>query len=158
MSWDMYARNHEITSLRIRDINFGIPDVYADDDIPPDTKSEGGEFLLKSIPIKFNCCTFRKSVQFIAKIEKPLQVGLISSKGVDLSNIEFHNVKWQKTKDLIFITRDIIVDEKTLDENSNYEEVSKIYNQLRKNYESKLLFNEASNFFRKSICKIRNRF
>jgi hypothetical protein len=31
--------------------------------------------------------------------------------------------------------------------NTNYEDVSKIYNQLRKNYESKLLFNEASNFF-----------
>ncbi len=31
--------------------------------------------------------------------------------------------------------------------NGNYEEVSKIYNQLRKNYESKLLFNVASNFF-----------
>ena len=31
--------------------------------------------------------------------------------------------------------------------NKTYEEVSKIYNQLRKNYESKLLFNEASNFF-----------
>jgi hypothetical protein len=37
-------------------------------------------------------------VQFIAKIEKPLQVGLILSKGVDLSNIEFHNVEWTENK------------------------------------------------------------
>jgi hypothetical protein len=42
----MYARNHEITSLRIRDINFGVSDVYADGEIPPDTKTGGGEFLL----------------------------------------------------------------------------------------------------------------
>jgi hypothetical protein len=34
-----------------------------------------------------------------------------------------------------------------LDEYGNYQDVSRIYNQLRKNYESKLLFNEASNFF-----------
>ena len=127
------------------------------EDFRPLTKQD---FHDKSVPIKFDYCTFRKRVRFIGKTEKPLQLGLVSFKGIDLSNIEFHNVEWQKTKDLIFITRLIIVDEKALDKNSNYEEVSKIYNQLRKNYESKLLFNEASNFFigemeaiRKSLLK-----
>jgi integrase/recombinase XerD len=46
MSWDMYARNHEITSLHIGDINFGVSDVYADGEIPPETKTGGGPFLL----------------------------------------------------------------------------------------------------------------
>ena len=70
----------------------------------------------------------------------------VSFKGVDLSNVEFHNVRWLKTKSLV--TRNKIIDEQLLDSNyANYEEVSKIYNQLRKNYESKLLFSEASNFF-----------
>jgi uncharacterized protein YjbI with pentapeptide repeats len=104
----------------------------------------------KTIPIKFDYCKFRKTVQFKGKSEKkePLRLGLVSFKGVDLSQVEFHNVEWQKIKEMIFITRNVIVDEKMLDkENGNYEEVSKIYNQLRKNYESKLLFNEASNFF-----------
>jgi hypothetical protein len=41
----------------------------------------------------------------------------------------------------------IIIDELFDGRTGNYEEISKIYNQLRKNYESKLLFNEASNFF-----------
>ena len=95
---------------------------------------------------------WKKRVQFIGESEKakqqqPLQLGLVAFKGVDLPNVEFHNVEWQKTKELIFITRNVIVDEKMLGVNGNYEEVSKIYNQLRKNYESKLLFNEASNFF-----------
>jgi hypothetical protein len=45
------------------------------------------------------------------------------------------------------INRTTIADEETLDEYRNYQDVSAIYNQLRKNYESKLLFNEASNFF-----------
>jgi len=107
------------------------------------------DFKDKPIPIKFDYSTFRKRVQFVGESEKekPLQLGLVSFKGVDLSNAEFHNVEWQKTKEMIFITRNIIVDEKVFRENGNYEEVSKIYNQLRKNYESKLLFNEASNFF-----------
>ena len=114
----------------------------------PSPKSERED--KKIIPIiKFDYCTFRKRVQFIGESEeeKPLHLGLVSFKGVDLSNVEFHNVKWQEIKELIFITRNAIVDEKMLGENGNYEEVSKIYNQLRKNYESKLLFNEASNFF-----------
>jgi hypothetical protein len=45
-------------------------------------------------------------------------------------------------------TRNIIIDEEYLNKNnSNYEEVSRIYNQLRKNYETRLLFNEGANFF-----------
>ena len=104
----------------------------------------------KTIPIKFDYCKFRKTVRFKGKSEKEkkLELGLVSFKGVDLSNVQFDNVEWQKIeKEMIFITRDVIVDEKMLDKYRNYEEVSKIYNQLRKNYESKLLFNEASNFF-----------
>ena len=64
---------------------------------------------------------------------------------MDLANVEFHNVRWLKK---CLVTRNKIIDEQLLNNgNANYEEVSKIYNQLRKNYESKLLFNEASNFF-----------
>jgi uncharacterized protein YjbI with pentapeptide repeats len=114
-----------------------------------ETSAKPTQEQYKTIPIKFDYCKFRKTVQFIGKSEKkePLQLGLVSFKGVDLSNVEFHNVKWQEIKEPIFITRNVIVDEKMLYKNGNYEEVSKIYNQLRKNYESKLLFNEASNFF-----------
>jgi hypothetical protein len=65
---------------------------------------------------------------------------------LDLTNVEFHNVKWREKKEL-FTKRKIIIDEEFTNINKNYEEVSKIYNQLRKNYESRLLFNEASNFF-----------
>jgi hypothetical protein len=98
--------------------------------------------------IRFDYSTFRKRVQFIGYTESKqlLELGLVSFKGVELSNVEFHNVRWLKTKFLV--TRNKIIDEQLLDSNyANYEEVSKIYNQLRKNYESKLLFNEASNFF-----------
>jgi hypothetical protein len=104
--------------------------------------------------IKFDYATFRKRVQFIGGSkgdQQPLQLGLVSLKGVDLSNVEFHNVRWLNPKTLFFPPRYIIIDEALLGKgegkNTNYEEVSKIYNQLRKNYESKLLFNEASNFF-----------
>jgi integrase/recombinase XerD len=45
MGWDMLARNHEITSLRIRDINFGVSDVYAEGEIPDNTKTGGGEVV-----------------------------------------------------------------------------------------------------------------
>jgi hypothetical protein len=89
-------------------------------------------------------------VQFIgdAKNKQLLELGLVSFKGVDMSNVEFHNIRWLKPKKLLF-PRYMIIDELLLgkNKNTNYEEVSKIYNQLRKNYESKLLFNEASNFF-----------
>lgn len=45
MGWDMYARNHEATLLKIRDINFGVSDVYAEGEIPANTKTGGGEVL-----------------------------------------------------------------------------------------------------------------
>jgi len=55
-------------------------------------------------------------------------------------------------KNKVLVVRNKIIDEQLLDNgNTNYEKVSKIYNQLRKNYESKLLFNEASKFF---ICEM----
>jgi uncharacterized protein YjbI with pentapeptide repeats len=100
-------------------------------------------------PVQFNYSTFRKRVRFIPaeNSDKPIDLGWVSFKGVDLSNVEFHNVRWLKTGRFLF-WRYKIIDELLLDiHNSNYGEVSRIYNQLRKNYESKLLFNEASNFF-----------
>jgi hypothetical protein len=107
-------------------------------------------FKSNTIAIQFDYSTFRKRVQFIgeAENEQPLELGLVSFKGVVLSNVEFHNVRWFKPK-RSFFSRYMIIDEVLLgkSKNTNYEEVSKIYNQLRKNYESKLLFNEASNFF-----------
>jgi hypothetical protein len=98
-------------------------------------------------------------VRFLGHSSSPLQLKSVSFKGVDLSQVEFHNVKWLKKKGS-FINRTTIVDEETLDEYANYQDVYRIYNQLRKNYESKLLFNEASHFFvgemeaiRKSLLK-----
>jgi hypothetical protein len=108
------------------------------------------DFKYNTISITFDYSTFRKRMQFIGDAEKkqPLELGLVSFKGVDLSNVEFHNVRWLKPRNSFF-SRYMIIDEALLGKNKNinYEEVSKIYNQLRKNYESKLLFNEASNFF-----------
>ncbi len=105
------------------------------------------------IPITFAFATFRKRVRFVG-IPIPnkaalslLELGSVSFKGVDLSNIEFHNVNWLKEKVLFLITRNAIVDEKLMGKDTSYEDVAKIYNQLRKNYESRLLFNEASHFF-----------
>ncbi|MGB7638354.1 MAG: hypothetical protein WBL88_12380 [Nitrososphaeraceae archaeon] len=83
--------------------------------------------------IRFDYSTFRKRVQFIGYTESKqlLELGLVSFKGVELSNVEFHNVRWLKTKSLV--TRNKIIDEQLLDSNyANYEEVSEIYNQLRK--------------------------
>ncbi|GIU71525.1 MAG: hypothetical protein KatS3mg003_1004 [Candidatus Nitrosocaldaceae archaeon] len=100
------------------------------------------------IPIKFDYSTFRKRVRFIGEANDQLSLEAVSFKGVDLTNVEFHNVKWKEKRRLKgLISRKIIIDEEFLDVYKNYEEVSKIYNQLRKNYESRLLFNEASNFF-----------
>ena len=72
-------------------------------------------------------------MQFIGYTESKqlLELGLVSFKGVELSNVEFHNLRWLKTKSLV--TRNKIIDEQLLDSNyANYEEVSEIYNQLRK--------------------------
>lgn len=103
------------------------------------------------IPITFAFATFRKRVRFVGTLNKAalslLELGSVSFKGVDLSNTEFHNVNWLKEKESFLITRNAIVDEKLMGKDTSYEDVAKIYNQLRKNYESRLLFNEASHFF-----------
>lgn len=105
------------------------------------------------IPIKFDYATFRQRTRFIGSTEYPLELSGVSFKGVDLSEVEFHNVKWLRNKYPPW--REMVIDEVLLEKNKNYEEVSKIYNQLRKNYESKLLFNEASNFFVGELDTIR---
>lgn len=86
----------------------------------------------------------------------------MSFKGVDLSNFDFHNVEWIRKRQLMK-HRYILIDELFLKKLGNYEEVSNVYNQLRKNYETKLLFNESSDFFigemeciRKSLWKKNN--
>jgi uncharacterized protein YjbI with pentapeptide repeats len=98
-------------------------------------------------PIRFYYSTFRSRVRFIGKSDKPLDLSNVSFKGVNLDNVEFHNVKWREDKVLWFIKRNIIADELFMDELKNYQEVSRIYNQLRKNYEIHLHFTEASHFF-----------
>jgi uncharacterized protein YjbI with pentapeptide repeats len=105
-----------------------------------------------SIPIKFDYATFRKRARFTGEPNKPLQLGFVSFVGVDMTNIEFSNVKWKSKEEKFLkivkvIERDVIIDEEHLEGKNNYGEVSRIYNQLRKNYETRLLFNEASNFF-----------
>ena len=101
----------------------------------------------KHIPIRFDYSTFRSRVRFIGKSDKPLDLSNVSFKGVDLDKVEFHNVKWREDKVLWFIKRNIVADELFMDELKNYQEVSRIYNQLRKNYEMHLHFTEASHFF-----------
>jgi hypothetical protein len=104
----------------------------------------------KHIPIRFDYSTFRSRVRFIGDSNEPLDLSNVSFKGVNLDNVEFHNVKWREDKVLWFlpfIKRNIIVDELFMDELKNYQEVSRIYNQLRKNYEMHLHFTEASHFF-----------
>jgi uncharacterized protein YjbI with pentapeptide repeats len=104
----------------------------------------------KHIPIRFDYSTFRSRVRFIGKSNEPLDLSNVSFKGVNLDNVEFHNVKWREDKVLWFlpfIKRNIIADELFMDELKNYQEVSRIYNQLRKNYEMHLHFTEASHFF-----------
>jgi uncharacterized protein YjbI with pentapeptide repeats len=117
------------------------------------------------IPIKFDYATFRKRVRFTGEPNKLLQLGFVSFVGIDMTYVEFSNVEW-KTKEEKFlkiikvIERDVIIDEDHLEIKNNHGEVSRIYNQLRKNYETRLLFNDASNFFigemesiRKSLSK-----
>ncbi|MEW6042933.1 MAG: pentapeptide repeat-containing protein [Thermoproteota archaeon] len=99
----------------------------------------------KEIPIEFNYVTFGKRAKFIGTVKHNLNLESVSFIGTDLTNVEFHNVKWLQTKN--YPWRKIIPNETLLPSIKNFEEVSKVYNQLRKNYEAKLLFNEASNFF-----------
>jgi len=99
-----------------------------------------------NIPLGFDYSTFRKRVRFIGSPNNPISLTGVSFKGIDLSNFEFHNVGWIEKRE-VFKQRKIVIDELFDRRFGNFEEISKIYNQLRKNYESKLLFNEASNFF-----------
>jgi uncharacterized protein YjbI with pentapeptide repeats len=86
-------------------------------------------------PIRFYYSTFRSRVRFIGNSDELLDLSNVSFKGVNLDNVEFHNVKWREDKVLWFIKRNIVADELFMDELKNYQEVSRIYNQLRKNYE-----------------------
>jgi uncharacterized protein YjbI with pentapeptide repeats len=104
-------------------------------------------FSPNSVLIDFANSTFRNRVRFNGTVTETINLSSVSFKGVDLSNTEFNYVKWLQTTKYRFFQRNIIIDEKILDEGRNYEDVIKIYNQLRKNYESRLLFNDASHFF-----------
>jgi uncharacterized protein YjbI with pentapeptide repeats len=106
------------------------------------------------IPIRFSYSTFRKRARFVGdpNPKENVQLGWVSFVGVDLTHVEFANVKWRTKEEKMFYVanvseREVTIDEEFLDRMKNYGEVSKVYNQLRKNYEIRLLFNEASNFF-----------
>jgi uncharacterized protein YjbI with pentapeptide repeats len=132
------------------------------------------------IPIRFDNTTFRGRVRFVGEANRPLQLGLVSLQGVDLTNVIFQNVKWLKIgqvwrrnavinelklKDHMnwllckgnFVANDEELREKIKlkkkgeseleEKRENFEEVSSIYNQLRKNYESNLSFHLASDFY-----------
>jgi hypothetical protein len=100
-----------------------------------------------SIKVDFALASFRKRVRFNGTYKNPVYLTSVSFRAVDLINVEFHNVVWLKTHNHGFLQRYLLVDEKLLEKSKNYEDVSTIYNQIRKNYESKLLFSEASHFF-----------
>jgi uncharacterized protein YjbI with pentapeptide repeats len=71
----------------------------------------GEDLKDKNISIKFDDSIFRKMVRFIGAFTKPLELGLVSFKGADLSNVDFRNVKWQLKTQLLFFPRQIIIDE-----------------------------------------------
>ncbi|MDN5867929.1 MAG: hypothetical protein L0H55_11095, partial [Candidatus Nitrosocosmicus sp.] len=114
------------------------------------------------IPIKFDYSTFKERVRMVGTVERPLSLSGTSFKGVNLSVFEFHNVEWIRRRSLLK-HRYFLIDELFLRKLENFGEVSNIYNQLRKNFETKLLFNESSDFFigemeciRKSLWKKNN--
>ena len=109
------------------------------------------------IPVRFDYSTFRKRARFVGRSKSPLDLSMVSFKGVALTFVEFNNVKWSVEKVMFFFTRYVVVDEKVLDKYENYRDVSQIYNQLRKNYESRLAFDEASNFFVGEMEAVRKR-
>ena len=117
----------------LKDEDKGKPSKVIKDDRPP--------------PVKFDDTTFRERVRFMGETSHPLYLGLVSLKGVDLTNALFHNVEWLK---IGFIwKRNAIFDELRLHHmvDRNYHEVSGIYNQLRKNYEANLYYDDASDFY-----------
>lgn len=101
----------------------------------------------QELPIKFDDTTFRKRVRFLGEPASPLFLGSISLKSVDLTNAVFHNVSWIKTG--IVWKRNAILDELRLPyiKSPNFDDVSGIYNQLRKNYEANLFYDDASDFY-----------
>ena len=98
------------------------------------------------IKVNFDSADFKKGIKFTGQNIRKLDLSTTSFKGTNLKNCEFNNVNWLE-RDEKFLKRKIVIDELLLDKNNNYEDVSKIYYGLRKNYESRLLFNEASPFF-----------
>lgn len=115
----------------------------------PDQKNDYEELKNKRpSPIRFDNTIFRKRVRFLGEAERPLYLGLVSLKGVDLTNVIFQNVEWLQLGRIW--KRNAIPDEirlRHMGKSPNYDEVSGIYNQLRKNYESNLYFDEASDFY-----------
>ncbi|AJW71048.1 pentapeptide repeat-containing protein [Nitrosopumilus adriaticus] len=96
------------------------------------------------IPINFDFSTMRQRVRVSGKVNEPVVLEGVSFLGVNLQNFEFNNVKWLSPKRM---WRKVIINELMLEKNKNYDDVSDIYAQLRKNYETRLRFTEASNFF-----------
>jgi hypothetical protein len=94
-------------------------------------------------PIKFDYCKIRTNMRF-GTDSNPLDLTNFSFSGCNLSNVEFHNVKWLKETKRIE-PRNYVINEKL--ENPDYKAIARIYNQLRKNLESELRFGEASDFF-----------
>jgi uncharacterized protein YjbI with pentapeptide repeats len=72
------------------------------------------------IAIRFDNSIFRNRTQFRGKSEKeePLELELVSFKGVDLSNVEFSNVRWLESENSskkLLPTRYKIIDELLLE-------------------------------------------
>jgi hypothetical protein len=101
---------------------------------------------LEKIPVQFNYCKSSEGIHFKGESDKPIDLSFVSFKGTDLTNFKFDNVEWLSKKEFFF-SRSVVIDEILMEKFENFGEVSKIYNQLRKNYESRLAFNEASNFY-----------
>lgn len=105
----------------------------------------------RQIKVNFDSADFRERIKFTGQSLRKMDLSSTSFKGTDLKMCEFNNVTWlqkdEKISRINFLKRNIVIDELLLEQNTNYEDVSKIYYGLRKNYESRLLFNEASPFF-----------
>ena len=114
---------------------------------------------LREPPIRLDHTTFEKKLIFRGEAQNPFQIGIVSLKGVELENEEFHNVKWIKLGSIL--KRDSIIDELLLSQNPSskpFDEVMDIYDRLRKYYETRLSYNQASNFFIGKIDTERKKF
>jgi uncharacterized protein YjbI with pentapeptide repeats len=136
--------------------------MYSSSIFPPLDEKDYDELKAANYPpIKFDDTQFNGKARFIGDVTTPLRLDLVSFKGVDLTNVVFQNVKWLKRGRLW--RRNIIVDEFIVDqvvknskiaknkirgENAGFfDEICGIYNQLRKIYETRLSFREASDFY-----------